>query len=100
MRKLLLAGLVSLALLGHANAQEVPCAEHRAIAQALSQRWGENSAAEGITETGELMEVFMSPNGTWTIVVTFPNGVSCIVASGHDFELLPPPHLGAGEASY
>ena len=39
-----------------------------------------------------LVEVFASNNGTsWTIVVTRPDGLSCIVAVGEDWETLPNP---------
>ena len=91
MSKVLIIVLTFLYWSGFAQAQELPCAEHKAIAATLLHQWGEVLSVQAITEAGDLMEIFTSPGNTWTVVVTFPNGVSCIVATGHDFELLPMP---------
>ncbi len=38
---------------------------------------------------GAVMEVFASSaTGTWTITVTSPSGVTCLIASGQSFEAL------------
>jgi hypothetical protein len=45
-----------------------------------------------VQANGHLVEVFASNDGTsWTIVVTRPDGWSCIVAVGEDWEMLPNP---------
>ena len=33
-----------------------------------------------------VMEIFMSPKGTWTILVTAITGTTCITASGEDWQ--------------
>ena len=45
----------------------------------------------GLASNGKLVEVFSSDDGsTWTIVLTAPGGVSCIIAAGKYWENLPP----------
>ena len=50
----------------------------------------------GLGANNQVIEVFASSEtGTWTITVTTPAGVTCLVASGQAFEelaeALPPP---------
>ena len=41
--------------------------------------------ALGLASNGGLLEVLTSGNGgTWTIILTMPNGVSCLVAAGKE----------------
>ena len=43
----------------------------------------------GLAARGSVVEVFASDEtGTWTITVTNPAGVTCLVASGQSFEAL------------
>jgi len=37
-----------------------------------------------------------STEGTWTLVITQPNGVSCLIAAGQDWESLPKLVAGQG----
>jgi hypothetical protein len=36
-----------------------------------------------------VLEVFVSDTGTWTVVVTDPKGVSCVLAAGQSWEEIP-----------
>ena len=40
----------------------------------------------GLTTGGGLLAVVVSRTGSWTIIVTTPNGISCGVASGESWE--------------
>jgi hypothetical protein len=45
--------------------------------------------AVGLSTSGSLIEILTSDNGgTWTIMVSRPNGSSCLVASGEGWEEL------------
>ena len=58
----------------------------------LNQKYSEAPSAVGVQANGHLVEVFASNDGTsWTIVVTRPDGVSCIVAVGENWETVPNP---------
>jgi hypothetical protein len=55
------------------------------MVEALGQNFGETRRATGITGN-TLLEVWVSPEGTWTIIATSTGGISCVVASGHDYD--------------
>jgi hypothetical protein len=66
------------------------CHSHTELAEMLDQKFAERPNALGLQANGHLVEVFVANDGTsWTIVVTSPDGRSCIVAVGEHWELLP-----------
>jgi hypothetical protein len=68
------------------------CHSHADLAAMLNRKYSEAPNAVGVQANGHLVEVFASSDGTsWTIVVTRPDGVSCIVAVGENWETLPNP---------
>lgn len=83
-----------LAILAAGPASAGPnCAPRDQVVAALAERYGETRQVAGITGDS-LMEVFASPAGTWTLVISRPDGVSCLVAAGDAIMLLidaPPP---------
>ena len=50
----------------------------------------------GVTTGGGIIEIFASDEGSWTMVITQPNGVSCLIAVGQDWEILPMPEMISG----
>jgi len=41
----------------------------------------------GIANYGGLVEILSSQSGTsWTIILTMPNGVTCMIAAGENWE--------------
>jgi hypothetical protein len=49
----------------------------------LAKKYGEAPIAIGVTNKGGLVEVLTTGDGnTWTIIVSMPNGTSCMVAAG------------------
>jgi hypothetical protein len=95
-----LAGMFGLAV--PALAQAPPqttvtpaCHSHADLAEMLNQKYAEQPSALGVQANGHLVEVFVANDGTsWTIVVTRPDGWSCIVAVGEHWESLPEPVTG------
>ncbi len=67
-----------------APAQGAPGCAPRAEALAhLAKQYRERRIAVGVSDGGGLVEVLASPDGaTWTILVTAPNGISCVAAAG------------------
>lgn len=43
----------------------------------------------GISGDGNLVEIFASPRGTFTVVKTSPRGISCIVDFGDSWQTIP-----------
>ena len=81
----LLAGLAT-----SASAQNAAnCAPRDKVIERLTTGFGETRQSIGLGANNALVEVFASTeSGTWTITVTLPNGVTCLVASGQAFETL------------
>jgi hypothetical protein len=58
------------------------CVERAQAATNLKKKFAEVPVSMGLSKQGALIEVFASPEGTWSIIMTFLNGMSCIMAAG------------------
>ena len=65
------------------------CGAHAKVKDNLRETYAEAPVSVGVTTSGAVIEVFASPQGTWTLVLTQPNGLSCLIAAGQDWESLP-----------
>ena len=71
------------------HAQQARCAERDGIVTRLTEKYGETRQSIGLGTNNTMVEVFASGDtGSWTILVTDAEGVSCLVASGQAFETL------------
>jgi len=78
-------------------AQEV-CATRDALLDALAEDYQETPAAVGMSNSGGVMEVFTARDGrTWTILLTRPDGNSCILATGELWTPVPQPVASADD---
>jgi hypothetical protein len=53
---------------------------------ALKREYGEEPIGIGITTSRYVYEILVSPRGTWTAILTFPNGCAVAVAEGSDWK--------------
>ena len=74
--------------------QRVPCGERTAIMSHLEDGYSEKPVAMGLDAQGRVLEVLAAPSGTWTMLVSTPGGLTCLIASGVAWEEL---QLKAGE---
>lgn len=59
------------------------CAMRDVVVDRLEGKYSERLTAGGLQTSKSIMEVWSSDEtGTFTVILTHPNGVSCIVASG------------------
>ena len=77
-----------------AFAQSAPpgpaCVKRADLIKHLEAKYHEAPAAVGLADNGALLEVFASKSGeTWTVTVTMPNGISCMVATGQQWQDIP-----------
>lgn len=74
-----------------AQAQQAPpCVKRTDLIKHLEDKYHEAPAAVGLADSGALLEVFASKSGeTWTVTITMPNGISCMVATGQQWQDLP-----------
>ncbi|MBS9717685.1 hypothetical protein ACFFUT_18585 [Pseudohalocynthiibacter aestuariivivens] len=102
-KRLLTAGLLFGMAATAPPAHATSCAMRDQVVDRLKSEFSEQLTAGGIQATRSaqtLLEVWASPEtGTFTVMLTSPNGVSCIVAAGTDwFHDLPTPEP-AGQPS-
>lgn len=65
------------------------CAPREVVVTRLAEKYKETRRSMGLGANNAVVEVFASQeSGSWTIIVTMPNGVTCLVASGQAFEAL------------
>lgn len=82
-------GLMTLAAQQVAAQQNRNCAPRDAVVDRLATGYGETRQSIGLGSQGSVVEVFASDDtGTWTITVTLPTGITCLIASGQSFEEL------------
>ncbi len=62
------------------------CAAREAVLRQLNENYGERPVATGLVSNGTVIEVLAARSGTWTILVTRPDGTSCVVAAGEGWE--------------
>jgi len=86
----MIAAALSLAVAHTGAAAESPegmnCAARDAIVAKLAV-YKEEAEAIGLNKDGTLLEVFVSPEGTWTVLYSSPQGQSCIAAIGDAWQL-------------
>ena len=72
----------------HAFAQQNRnCGARDVVVERLASTYGESRQSIGLAPNNSVVEVFASlETGTWTITVTMPSGMTCLVASGQSFE--------------
>ena len=78
--------LVSIAGKAEATPQ---CGNHDKIVDVLGNKFKESRRVMGVVNSKAVMEIFMSPQGTWTMVITDTSGMSCITAAGEEWQDVP-----------
>ena len=63
------------------------CAPRAQVVDMLQGRSGETRRAIGLTSGAAVMELYASDTGgRWSLVLTMPNGLSCLIGAGTGFE--------------
>ena len=69
-----------------ASAEPRICGPHDKIIATLSKQFQEKQEAIGLAATGQVMEVYVSREGSWTILVSTTNGMTCVIGAGEGWE--------------
>jgi hypothetical protein len=81
-----LAAVLAATQIAHSAPQ---CDSREAVTALLADRYGETRRAVGIAGEAAVMELFAADStGTWSITMTLPDGRTCLMASGSNFETL------------
>ncbi|MCK5505758.1 MAG: hypothetical protein KAJ10_11370 [Thermodesulfovibrionia bacterium] len=70
-----------------ANAQTV-CGARASLLKQLEDNYKESPISMGLSSNGSIVELTKSDKGTWTILLTTPKGVTCLIAVGKYWEIL------------
>ena len=69
----------------------VACGQRDAITAKLEQRYSEHQKGAGLVSGTRLLEIWHSEKtGTWTILMTRPDGIACVMATGKHWRDTPP----------
>ncbi len=70
-----------------ASAGPMLCGKRAEMIKVLEKRFHEGRVAVGLSQkSSEAFEVFASPTGTWTVLMTTRTGKTCIMATGHSWK--------------
>jgi hypothetical protein len=92
-------GLVVLALTTMAPAEaalgQPKCEKREVVLKLLSDDFAEVPTAIGLVASGGVMELLTSERGSWTLILTLPTGMSCLIASGDSWATKPVTNTGS-----
>ncbi len=88
MKKLLLATVVALVSTTAVAQSGVVCGDHAAFLKKLDAQHKEAPAAVGLAADGRMIEVIASEDGSFSILLTTPNKMSCMVVTGEGWHFL------------
>lgn len=82
--------LLALALIAPTSAFAQQCGPSPNVYAALSERYDERRVSIGLaSDAASIVEIWASEAGTWTAIVTLPDGRSCVLSAGSDFRSFP-----------
>ena len=72
-------------------AQNLACDKRQRVIGHLASKYKEAPVAIGVTNAGALVEVLSTGDGlTWTIIVSNPDGMTCLLATGEGWRSIQP----------
>ena len=81
-----------------AKSQQV-CGDRSKIVANLGSDYKEMRSGIGLAASGTVIELFTADSGTWTMLMTAPDGRTCVMGSGEGWEQTQRPKPVAGEIS-
>ena len=73
---------------------QMMCGTHEEITTKLETQYDEKLVANGISRQGLLVEIYISQDGTFTIIQTIPQGPTCLSHVGDAWEFIIPKRRG------
>ncbi len=66
--------------------QQRLCGERGKVLTSLKDKYDEVPVSIGLTNTGMVIEVLASDGGSFTILTTRPDGLTCLVSAGNNWQ--------------
>jgi hypothetical protein len=76
-------------LLASPSGAQTQCAVRQELLKGLADQYAENPVAIGLGSDGNVVELLTSEKGSWSLLVTTPSGIACLVGSGEAWQALP-----------
>lgn len=70
---------------------QAPCMAHETLTAYLAERFAEQPRGLGLITDQRVMELFVSAEGTWSVVLTDRHGIACLVMAGEGWDQVPAP---------
>jgi hypothetical protein len=64
------------------------CGERDVLLEQFAMQHAERPQALGLGADGGVIEVLVAPDGGWTMLVTYPERPTCVVAMGEAWEMM------------
>lgn len=65
------------------------CGDRATILKNLQANAGEVLTGQGLSDGGQLTELIVAPDGSWTVLMTVPGMPTCMVATGQAWAATP-----------
>lgn len=87
MKKTATAALVAVGIATPMWGQEVPCNSREKAIQTLYEGYGETIQSQSLNSVGNVVEIWANTKtGTWSLIITLPDGRACLAMSGQAYE--------------
>lgn len=86
-----LLSLISFQAEAQTQQQAPPCGPRASIVEQLKRDFSETPVSRGLASNGTIIELLVSEAGTWTMLISLPNGNSCFGAAGEMWQAVEPP---------
>lgn len=63
----------------------LPCNDSATVLKNLQDKYNEQAVGGGVTPGGGQIRLFVSPENTFTVIMSTPDGTSCILTGGTDW---------------
>ena len=83
------AALFLLATPALAAAEGQKCGARTDVLTQLKEQYKEAPSGFGMTGNGAVIELTTSDSGSWTLLLSFPTGKTCMIATGENWEGRP-----------
>jgi len=91
-----IAAVIAMMVVATPSIAQTVCGKRADIVERLSSGYEEQQSSAGIAANGNLVEVFASKKGNWTIIFTQPGGITCLMAVGENWQVIKEPFKVAG----
>ncbi len=69
---------------------QMVCGKRADIVRQLGEKYGETRRSMGLADGRGVVELYASEEtGSWTILITSPQGIACLMAAGQAFQIEP-----------